>query len=133
MEPTDHGSGGIFIRTVNPGDLQPPADHCKRSMALTINGSQFGTTTPSTLKWFTGKSDMSWCRLSTSGFIPNNGQTDQAEFEGGNGAFEVDLKNLFKLTPLIGSLAGNSASNGSVPSYLIQQSPQYNGNNAQNS
>ena len=130
----DHGAGGLFYTYGQPwGFTTTSGPVIAEYGSNAINNSQFGTSTPSKLKWFTGKSDLSWSHLHLNGFFPSNTQTNQTEFIGESGGFEVDLKNLFKLTPLIGSLSGNSSNNGSVPSYLVNVSPQFNGNNTQNS
>ena len=89
----------------------------------------FGTTTRSTLKWFSAKSDMSATNGASTPLYPAVEQgVNSSELEGVPGGYEVDLSRLFKITPLIGSLEGTSSADGSVESYLSDVSPQFTGN-----
>ena len=105
----DHGPNALYYTYGQPWGFFLPEDPINGGTNAALNGTAFGTTTPSTLKWFTGTSDLSHVCMGQGLFAESQFLTPITGFDqdlaGLDANVSYNLSNFFTFGSLIGTVS----------------------------
>ena len=108
----DHGPNARYYTYGQPWGFFLPEDPVNGGTNAALNGTAFGTTTPSTLKWFTGNSDMSHVCMGQGLYAESQFFTNTSDFDPESalltGSVGFNLSKFFTFGSLIGTVADSA-------------------------